>query len=162
MRIGVVSDTHIPMRARALPPILFEAFGDVDAILHAGDVATEDVLRDLEAVAPVLAVRGNVDPPELWTRLPQRRLLHFDGVHIGLIHGDGAGGTTAGRALKAFADERVSCVVFGHSHIPLCERRGGVLLFNPGSPTDRRRQPTFSYGLLTVADGEVEGTIITF
>lgn len=162
MRIGVVSDTHIPMRARALPQLLFDAFADVDVILHAGDVAIENVLLDLEALAPVYAVRGNVDPPELWRKLPQRRLLDLAGARIGLIHGDGVSGSTPQRALKAFANDRVDCVVFGHSHTPMCERRNGLLLFNPGSPTDRRRQAQHSYGLLTINDGQVDGEILTF
>lgn len=161
VRIGVLSDTHVPTRAKALPPVLFEAFRGVAMILHAGDLTTRDVLDELEAIAPVHAVRGNVDPPEVARLLPARRVIEVEGVKIGLIHGDGPSrAKTPERALKAF--DGVQCVVFGHTHIPLCERRGGVLLFNPGSPTDRRGQPRYSYGFLTVAGGRVDGEIHRF
>ncbi len=160
MKIGVLSDTHIPSRARALPPILFEAFADVAMILHAGDVACVDVLIELESLAPVYAVRGNIDPPELFSRLPHTRTIEVEGVTIGLIHGDGRSGRTEDRALKAFPN--ADCVVFGHSHAPMCERRGSVLLFNPGSPTDRRAQPKHSFGILSVRSGEISGEIIRF
>lgn len=160
MKIGVLSDTHIPSRARSLPAIIFEAFADAAMILHAGDVACLDVLTELESLAPVYAVRGNIDPPELYSRLPPSRTIEAEGVTIGLIHGDGRSGRTEERALKAFPD--ADCVVFGHSHTPLCERRGGILLFNPGSPTDRRMQPRHSFGILTVHAGQITGEIITF
>ena len=162
MRIGVLSDTHLPMRARSLPAILFEAFEGVEAILHAGDLACEEVLIELGALAPVYAVRGNVDPPELWSRLPLDRVLTFAGLKVGLTHGHGTSGSTPERALRRFAADTVACVVFGHSHDPLCERRGDVLLFNPGSPTDRRRQPQHSYGILTIENGRIDGEIIRF
>lgn len=161
MRIGVLSDTHVPGRARALPPVLFEAFDGVDMILHAGDLVSTRVLVELEAIAPVVAVRGNMDPPELARQLPKQRELLLEGVKIGLIHGDGPGARRpAERALAAFPD--ADCIVFGHSHVPMCERRGRTLLFNPGSPTDRRRQPQHSYGFLTLVDGEVQGEIVRF
>lgn len=160
MKIGVLSDTHIPRRARSLPPILFEAFADVAMILHAGDVVSDDVLIELESLAPVYAVRGNMDPPELFSKLPLSRTIEVEGATIGLIHGHGRSGRTEDRALKAFP--QADCVVFGHTHVPMCERRGGVLLFNPGSPTDRRAQPKHSFGLLTVESGQVSGEIIRF
>lgn len=161
MRIGVISDTHVPGRARAIPPIIFEAFRGVDLILHAGDLVSSKVLVELEAIAPVMAVRGNMDPPELYSRLPKKRELNLEGVTIGLIHGDGPGARRpAERALAAFP--HADCVVYGHSHIPHCERIGRTLLFNPGSPTDRRREPMHSYGFLTIANGEVKGEIVRF
>lgn len=163
MRIGVVSDTHIVSGGRrALPPILFEAFEGVDAILHAGDVVCATVLDDLAVLAPVYGVRGNCDPPELWSLLPLQRILEFDGVRIGMIHGHGTNGTTPQRALRTFARANVDCVVFGHSHQPLCLEQDGILLFNPGSPTDRRLEPRFSYGMLTITDGHIAGEIVRF
>lgn len=162
MKIGVLSDTHVPTRARSVPAPVLQAFQGVDAILHAGDLADESVLRQLERLAPVYAVRGNVDPPNLWHRLPARRLVTLGGVRIGLVHGDGTSGSTVERARRAFRADGVDCIVFGHSHEPYCERRDGVLLFNPGSPTDRRRQPQHSYGFLTITDGRVEGRILYF
>ena len=160
IRVGVISDTHIPYRAKAIPPIVFELFQGVAMILHAGDLVCDDVIVELEAIAPVYAVHGNVDPPELVRKLPKKREIHVGGVRIGLIHGDGPGGSTPERALAAFPG--VDCVVFGHSHVPMCQRSGATLLFNPGSATDKRWEAQHSVGLLTVAQGAVTGEIIRF
>lgn len=160
VRIGVISDTHIPYRAKAIPPIVFDLFRGVDMILHAGDLVTLDVMTELEAIAPLYAVYGNVDPPEVVERLPKKREILVEGLRIGLVHGDGPGGSTPERALAAFTG--VDCVVFGHSHTPMCQRAGQTLLFNPGSATDRRREPQHSVGILTVAGGKIDGEIIRF
>lgn len=160
VRIGVISDTHIPYAARTIPPVVFERFRGVAMILHAGDLVTVDIITELEAIAPVYAVYGNVDPLDVAQRLPKKREIEVDGVRIGLVHGDGSGGSTPERALAAFSG--VDCVVFGHSHRPVCQRVGGVLLFNPGSATDPRGLPQRSVGILTVQDGQIDGEIIRF
>ncbi len=160
VKIGVLSDTHIPSRARSLPREIFEIFKGVDVILHAGDLAREDVLLDLMELAPVEAVAGNMDPPHLERRLGERKLLEFEGVRIGLIHGHGPRATTMERAYRAFSAEKPHCVVFGHSHMPCNTIYGGVLLFNPGSPTDKRREEYPSCGILTISGGKVSGEII--
>lgn len=160
-RIGVVSDTHIPGRARALPAALLQGLAGVELILHAGDILEESVLEALRAVAPVQAVAGNNDCPDLVRRYGWRRVVEVGGRRIGLVHGHiGSADDTPHRALEAFAGEWIDAVVFGHSHIPLCREVGGVLLFNPGSPTDRRRQPHCTYGLLHIAPGVLRGEII--
>lgn len=156
LRIGVISDTHIPARGRSLPAEVFRIFADVDLILHAGDLVTLDVLTELEALAPVCAVYGNVDPPEVRRRLTARRIVEAGRFRIGLCHGDG-GRSAVEVAARAFSG--VDCVVFGHSHQPLCEWRGGVLFFNPGSPTDRRREAHYSVGLLRAGEA-LTGEII--
>ncbi|HHV54956.1 MAG TPA: metallophosphoesterase family protein [Firmicutes bacterium] len=166
MRIGVISDTHVPVRARVLPGAVFEVLAGVDLILHAGDLVTLDVLDELAAIAPVMAVHGNVDRPEVIERLPAvlRVEVGADGsvkvnttgsqpngkpLIIGLVHGhDGAGRTTPERAASHFPDAGV--VVFGHSHQPLNEWREGRLFFNPGSATDPRRAPWPSVGVIEV------------
>jgi len=162
VRVGVVSDTHIADGRRAIPPAIWEAFADVDLILHAGDIARRDVLDNLAALAPVHAVHGNVDPFELATTLPDRLVLDLGGARAGLTHGHlGAGRTTPERARGLFADVAgLNVVVFGHSHEPYNRVEDGVLLFNPGSPTERRRQPRPSYGLLTIENGAVRGEIV--
>lgn len=126
-------------------------------ILHAGDLADESVLIELEALAPVKAVYGNVDSWPLRRTLPRLLQIPVGAFEIGLIHGDGPDrARTLDRAARAFP--RAHCVVFGHSHQPMCEWRENQLLFNPGSPTDRRRSPRCSYGFLYVGD-QIEGEI---
>ena len=156
--IGVIADTHIPRLARAVPPAALAALAGSDLILHAGDLIELGVLAQLRALAPVLAVAGNVDPWEVAHRLPRRVLLLAGRWRIGLVHGDGSAGTTRERARAAF--DAVDSVVFGHSHEPLCAWQDGVLLFNPGSATDRRRSPTCSCGRLRLTETSLEGTII--
>lgn len=160
MRIGAISDTHIPARARTIPSVVFHGLVGVDMIIHAGDILDMNVLAELTALAPVYAVYGNVDPVETRQRLPRTRVVEALGWRIGVVHGDGAGGSTPDRALKSFSD--VHCVVFGHSHQAMCERRGSVLLFNPGSPTDKRFSERYSYGILTVTEAGITGEIIYF
>lgn len=160
MRIGLVSDTHIPAKARALPPELFNGLAGSDLIIHAGDLTDMCVLEELSLLAPVVAVYGNVDPVEIRRLLPYSRIVEVEGRRIGVVHGAGAGGTTAERALRAFTG--VDCVVYGHSHRPDCTWRNGVLCVNPGSPTDRRLSPHFSYGILTVTSAGMTPEIIYF
>lgn len=153
--VGCVSDTHIPVRTRALPAGLLRELGGVDLILHAGDLVSLGVLQDLGRLAPVLAVAGNMDPEGVSERLPEALLVEAGGWRLGLTHGAaGDAPTTPERALEAFTAGASSgppdVVVFGHSHQPLCERRGPVLLLNPGSPTDRRFASRLSCGILTL------------
>ena len=145
------------MRARYLPAEIFIAFTGVDLILHAGDIKEWSVIQELSTLAPVEAVFGNMDHAEVRRRLPRRRVIEMGGVKIGLVHGDGAGYNTTARALGAFSD--VDCIVFGHSHRPYNELHGDTVLFNPGSPTDRRMMPMGSYGLLYIADDRIWGDI---
>ncbi len=153
-RIVVVSDTHMPRMAKRLPIALCAALEDADLILHAGDFMTEAATDALESFAPVIGVAGNNDDEAIRRRFPLQQLLEWDSYRIGLTHGhEGRGRTTPERALDLFSGEAVDAVIFGHSHIPLHERRDAVLLFNPGSPTDRRRQPHFSFGILEAHDG---------
>ena len=170
MRVGVVSDTHMYPEpyGRSLPKILLEelAKAQVGLILHAGDIFAPWVLDRLGEVAPVLAVLGNGDPDPLRRALPRSRVVTIGPHRLGLVHGhEGRGATTPQRAFNNFAPAggtpTVDCVVFGHSHQPLSKRQGGVLLFNPGSPTDKRRQPYHSFGILRVAD-TIEPELVCF
>ncbi len=161
MRIGIVADTHIPKRARFLPAALIEGLRGVHMILHAGDLTTAEVLDNLTDIAPVHAVGGNNDSTDLILRLDNQKIISAGGFHIGLVHGhEGVGRTTPDRALRTFADQKVDCVVFGHSHLPYCQVHGGILVFNPGSPTDRRRAPFPSFGLLEVTSTGLQGRLI--
>lgn len=158
-RVGVVSDTHLRSTARPYPNALLQGLQGVDLILHAGDLTVLAALEPLQRIAPVIAVAGNVDEPAVRAALPERRLVRAGAYRIGLVHGDrGTGRTTVERALNAFSFVPLDAIVFGHTHAPLCEEHNGILLFNPGSPTDRRLQAEFSFGILHLEDrlwGEV-------
>lgn len=151
-KIVIVSDTHIPMRAKKLPEPLITECQTADFIIHAGDWQALDVYYELAAYAETDGVTGNVDPWEVLDRFGKKKIFAFEGVKIGVIHGDGIRKTTEQRALEAFADDDVDIIVFGHSHIPVMRESGGVTLFNPGSPTDKRQQPQYSFGLLEIGD----------
>ena len=156
MRIGVLSDTHLTRDDSRVPALLTccqQSFAGTGLILHAGDIVDPQLLFLLPQ--PLLAVRGNLDPPGL----PQRRIIPVAEKRIGLIHGWGAKYDLEERILQAFAGEKVDCIVYGHSHQPACHVVDGILLFNPGSPTDRRNAPFPSLGLLTIG-AKIQGEIM--
>ena len=160
MRIAVISDTHMPRRDRRLPDACLERLRAADAIVHAGDLMELEVLRALQALGPpVHAVRGNVDSSELQARLPLQRLLDFDGVKVGVLHDAGPRTGRLDRLSRRFPDARA--VIFGHSHIPLHEEREGFQIFNPGSPTERRRSPVHTMGIATVENGAIRFELVT-
>lgn len=148
--LAVISDTH----SRPLPPACVERLRGADLILHAGDIATPAVLAGLQELGPpVHAVRGNVDSRDLAAALPARRVVCVEDVRVGMVHDGGRAAGRLGRLRAAFGD--CQAVVFGHSHIPLHESAQGFQIFNPGSPTDRRRQPAHTMGLAHVSGGEI-------
>ena len=152
MKIVVVSDTHIPKRAKKLPSALLKDLVDADLILHAGDWQTVEVYEELSQYGKVEGVYGNVDGVDIKGIFPEKNIIEAGKFHIGLVHGHGKGQTTEKRALSAFKDDHVDMIIFGHSHIPLKKWAGEILLFNPGSATDKRRQKQFSYGIITVGE----------
>ena len=158
-RIGVISDTHIP-DFRRLPESIWQHFADVELIIHAGDLSILRVIAELETIAPVVAVQGNVEGDEVVKKLPVKREIVVGHCRIGIVHILGDSRNRARVARQEFPNAR--CVVFGHSHIPWNHEYNGLLLFNPGSATDRRRQPKCSIGMLYVDDeaGSVRGEII--
>jgi hypothetical protein len=154
VRLAIISDTHLPRGRRRLPDACVERLREADAVLHAGDFTAPEVLAGLEALGPpVYAVHGNVDRPELRERLPATRVEAFGAARVALIHDAGPARGRLERLQRRFPE--AAAVVFGHSHIPLHEERGGFAIFNPGSPTDRRRQPRHTMGLATVTGGRV-------
>jgi uncharacterized protein len=150
--VAIISDTHLPRGNRALPVACVERLRSADLILHAGDLMTADVLADLRALgAPVEAVHGNVDDEQVRRLLPSARLVDAGGARIAITHDAGPAVGRLERLRLRFAD--ADAVVFGHSHVPLHERDdSGFQIFNPGSPTDRRRQPVHTMGLAHVGD----------
>jgi uncharacterized protein len=158
-RVGVISDTHIP-HFPALPQAIWQHFAGVELIIHAGDLSVLSVISELETIAPVVAVQGNIEHEEVTHKLPFKREILVGHCSIGIVHILGVPKTHARMARFEFPHAR--CVVFGHSHIPYNQEHNGQLLFNPGSATDRRRQPTCSIGMLHIDDAAqtVRGEII--
>lgn len=158
MIIGVLSDTHIPVRASRLPEPVVRALRKVDLILHAGDFISLRVYEELQHLGRVEAVAGNMDDAEIAKFLPPLKEISLGGLTIGLTHGGGGCSDLPLRVRARFRQD-VDCVVFGHSHMPYNERDGKTLLFNPGSTAFR---PNQSYGILTVERGEISGDIVYF
>jgi putative phosphoesterase len=152
VRLVIMADTHVPKRARDLPAPLWEAVGSADLVVHAGDWVHVDLLDALEArAARLVGVYGNNDGPALRARLPEIARVELDGLRMAVIHETGASGGREKRCAAAFPD--TDLLVFGHSHIPWdTVAPGGLRLLNPGSPTDRRRQPFATY-LTAAIDG---------
>ncbi|OIP40299.1 hypothetical protein AUJ95_04670 [Candidatus Desantisbacteria bacterium CG2_30_40_21] len=159
MQIGITSDTHIPVRAHSLPNILIQEFSRVDLILHAGDILTMDVLMELEKLAPVKAVYGNMDKPETREQLEEKIIVEVEDVKIGLIHGIGSKIGLASRIKKEFP-ETIDCIVYGHTHVPECRLEDNILFFNPGSPTDTVFAPYRSFGIIEVNGKRIKGRLI--
>ena len=158
-RVGVISDTHIP-QFKKLPEAIWEHFTGVELIIHAGDLSVLSVIDELETIAPVVAVQGNVEEEEVMLKLPIMREVVVGFCRIGIVHILGDSHNREKVARREFHNAR--CVVFGHSHIPWNREYDGLLLFNPGSATDRRRQPRCSIGMLHIDDQaqSVQGEII--
>ena len=156
MNIAVLSDTHsMPLGQKLLNDLKSFAL-----IIHAGDICDAGTLDVLRTLAPVKAVQGNMDDPDLKRKLPLRELLVIDGVKVGVYHGHGPTRDALSNALTQFKDEAPDVIIFGHSHQPLKQMVGKILMFNPGSPNDTVRAPYFSYGILKISNGRVKADII--
>jgi len=154
MRLAIISDTHLPRGSRAIPEACLRACGDADAILHAGDIIDVAVLEQLRSLGPPLhAVHGNIDTAAVRALLPARLELALDGVRIGMVHAPGPASNRLQALRLAFP--RCDAVVFGHTHLPEHQELDGFQIFNPGSPTDRRRAPAHTMGIATIAGGGV-------
>ncbi|GGO01420.1 metallophosphoesterase family protein [Saccharibacillus kuerlensis] len=164
VKIVVVADTHMPRMAKALPPTLTEELKDADLILHAGDWTSPDIYDLFAVYAPIYGVAGNNDGAAIAEHWGYRRIVEIAGWQIGLTHGHlGRGGGTQANAAAAFEGEEVDMIVFGHSHIPflshdtMISEDRKVSLFNPGSPTDKRWQKRYSFGIITL-----NGMLVSF
>lgn len=146
MKIGIVSDTHDNVLAS-----LHDALAGVDEILHAGDIASAETLAEIETIAPVTAVRGNMDDRDLADRLPEERLLTRDGIRIALVHGHRVGDASVEAMIERFDELRPDLVVWGHIHEPLSHLRNAVRYFNPGTAGGIGANATC--GMLTIKDG---------
>lgn len=159
MIVAVIADTHLPKGRRRLPDECRRRIAAADLLIHAGDFSTAATHDELAAIGPrLVGVHGNVDDEDLRTRLPERTELDLEGVRIGVIHDSGARPGRLARMRRAFPD--ADAVIFGHSHLPLHERDGGFQIFNPGSPTERRRAPSHTMGIGEVAGGRLRLRLI--
>lgn len=156
MRIGVISDTHIPVTADKLSAGLLDALRGCDLILHAGDLMDLSVIEQLKKVSKVEAVRGNMDQPDAQPALANKKTLNIAGKKICLMHGYGNPKKLTEVLKKEFSEQKPDIIVFGHSHAPMNQYIDGVLFFNPGSPTDTVFAPYRSYGII-----EIDGKDIT-
>jgi putative phosphoesterase len=159
VQIAVISDTHLPRGGRRLPEDCVARLETADVIVHAGDLSTLAVLHELEGYGPVVAVHGNVDDAEVRDALPAVASLDAGGATIAVVHDAGPARGRMARLRRRFPD--ADAVIFGHSHLPLHERNeDGFQIFNPGSPTERRRAPHHTMGMATVQDGRVSFELI--
>lgn len=160
MLIAVIADTHLPRGTRRLPDACVERIAAADLLIHAGDLSTPAVLRELEGIGPpVAAVHGNVDSAELRRLLPEERVVEASGARIAVVHDAGPRTGRLERLRRRFG-ERAGTVVFGHSHTPLHEQADGFQIFNPGSPTERRRAPAHTMGLIRVGEGSARCELV--
>lgn len=160
MRVALLADTHMPRGSRRLPDECVRIVAAADLVIHAGDIKSERVYEEIAGIGPPLvAVYGNVDEPALRNRLPERVEVEVGGATIGVIHDAGSARGRLRRMRRAFPD--VDAVVFGHSHIPLHERdEDGFQIFNPGSPTERRRSPSHTMGVVELVGSKLAFELI--
>lgn len=154
MTILVLSDTHMPRKGKTLPEVIYEELEKCDCIIHAGDVNDDKLIYELNAFATTYVVAGNTDGFDILDKYGYQKIVDIGGKKIGVVHGNGPR-TTIENVKRAFLKDKVDCVIYGHSHIPHLEYIGDVLYFNPGSPTDKRLNPFYSYGLIRIKDGVI-------
>ncbi len=159
MKAAIIADTHLPRGTRALPACCIERLRGADLIIHAGDLAALSVLAQLREFGEVVAVHGNVDEPEVVTALPSQTELELGRWRLAVIHDAGPRAGRLERMRRRFP--RADAVVFGHSHMPLHETAAdGFQIFNPGSPTQRRRSPRHTMGIATPGDSHLTFELI--
>ena len=160
MKIGVISDTHISDKAAGLPIEILKGLQGVDMIIHAGDLADLSVLNKLKSICHnVKAVWGNMDPPDVREELNEKEIIKAGNFKIGIMHGCGRPDNLIEILSEEFKKDNVDIIIFGHSHSSLNEKRGNILFFNPGSPTDKIFSPYNSYGIIEIND-KIEAKII--
>jgi uncharacterized protein len=158
-RVAVISDTHLPRGARPLSQECVDVLATADLILHGGDVTDAAVLDRLRELAPLEAVYGNMDSPELRASLPKERIVEVGGARIGMVHIPGPAAGRSTRLVARFPD--CDAVVYGHTHVPQVEKFQHVWVLNPGSPTDRRRQPVHTMLVLRIRGSRITPELVT-
>lgn len=159
MKIGVISDTHIPVNAKKLPQKVCDLFKKCDLIIHAGDIVEKPVIDELEKLAETRAVYGNMDSFYLKQNLPEKIVIDVAGKKIGVMHGRGAASKVP-QLVKEEFPEKLDIVIFGHSHDAYNKKVGGTIYFNPGSATDRIFSKMRSCGIIEIIGDEITAEII--
>ena len=160
MKIGVISDTHIPNRAQGIPNKILESLKKMDMIIHAGDLVELNILDTLKSICQnVKAVSGNMDPIEVKKSLPEKQIISVGKYRIGLTHGNGSPASLIEVVTDIFKNDKVDVIIFGHSHSPINEKRGQILYFNPGSLSDTFFASFNSYGIIEINE-EIKANII--
>jgi len=149
----VISDTHIPKRAKELPKEVLKEMEKADGVIHAGDFVSENFYRFLERNFKIYSVHGNMDELSLFDILPEKRIFEIENIKIGLYHGTGAPLGIERRVLKKFENDEVDLIIFGHSHRIFNKKIGDIHLFNPGSVSDRIFSFTNTFGVLEIDSG---------
>ncbi len=161
MKIIITGDTHIPGRGKNLPSRLVKECETADLILHTGDWKSIEVVEMFSDFAEVKGVSGNVDGEDIKERFPLQQVIEVGNTRIGLVHGHGEKKTTEKRAVEAFEGVPLDVIVFGHSHIPMLRYMNKTLLLNPGSPTDKRKLPHYSFAILHINE-EIRAEFVFF
>jgi len=152
VRIGVISDTHIPDKCEHIPEAVLNAFKHVDIVIHAGDIVSLEAIEELRSVCPrIVAVAGNMDCSDVVKKYPVKQVFDISGVKIGLMHGSGAPVNLVELLKSTFKIDNCDIIIFGHSHKPMNEKIGKILFFNPGSATDFLSGDV-SYGIIEIND----------
>lgn len=159
MKIGVISDTHIPVFANKLPKEVVDRLKECDLIIHAGDIVESSAIKEIGKIAEVKAVRGNMDSAELKHTLPEKLVFEAAGKKIGVTHGKGASFKVLSSVEKMFK-QKLDIVIFGHSHIPFNEKKNGTLYFNPGSVTDNVFTKRRTFGIIEIDGDDIHSEII--
>ena len=156
MKIGVISDTHIPDKSEHIPKAVLDAFKHVDMVIHAGDMVSLKAIEELKSACPkVFAVAGNMDGNDIVKKYPAKQIFDISGFKVGLAHGSGAPVNLVELLKNTFKTDKCDIIIFGHSHKPMNEKIGKILFFNPGSATDFLAGDA-SYGIIEI-NGRPEG-----
>ena len=150
MKVAVLSDTHMPTNSHSLPPGLVDRLKGVNLIVHAGDFTEEFVIDELERIAPLECVAGNMDSSSIRRKYSDKKILNIGNFKIGLVHGYGTPDNLINYVKEAFHGEPLDCIIYGHSHIPSIEYIDNVIYLCPGSPTDKVFAPYNSFGMLEI------------
>ena len=162
MRVLVISDTHIPLRARTLPRIIYDEIEKSDLIIHAGDFTSPDIYYELKALKPIKAVFGNMDDPRLLDILREVEVFEIEGLKVGLFHGLGPPVGLEERVLQKLSNYGTfDLIIYGHSHRASYKVRDGIHILNPGSPTDTVFASRRTYAILEIRDGILDVSIET-